>query len=258
MAVQHPNFYENLAEAQLRLLNTLVMYDGEPYQILAITNHKPDGVFRVYLDPINIDPEAKRHSIVLVTGIIHSTDVTLGPALDGWLENNKDSGVLRKHMSSPHFNKFRPFSLGMCNYDSKTYYLERQPQRPSTKQGLTASMISEDAISLLNKGKPNNHLYSVQIYSKAFYACVRGQHPSAQECLTVLKDVEGYENEAGAFHRLFALVRGPIGTIFLAYKGDIVGILPKQDLSEVRLGKRYTHTKEVIEELRLFNTISQA
>ena len=43
------NFYENLEEAQRRLRGTVVMYDGIPHYVLAITDHQSGGIFRVYM-----------------------------------------------------------------------------------------------------------------------------------------------------------------------------------------------------------------
>ena len=65
----------------------------------------------------------------------------------------------------------------------------------------------------------------------------------------------GIQNESGAFHREFALVRGPINTVFLAYKADVVGILPRNDLSLVRLGEEHRHLVEVVENLKIFTAI---
>jgi hypothetical protein len=43
--------------------------------------------------------------------------------------------------------------------------------------------------------------------------------------------------------------------IFLAYKTDIVGILPDNTLSSLKIGKAFKHVREAVEELKLFNTI---
>ena len=57
----HPNFYENLKEAQMRLLRTVVTYDNEPYYVGAITNHMKDGIFRVYLLPLATAAEHRKY-----------------------------------------------------------------------------------------------------------------------------------------------------------------------------------------------------
>lgn len=246
----HPNVYENLKEAQFRLNGTIVMYDGIPYYVIAITSHKSDGIFRVYLDPINWDGTSLRS---LPNYSDYSPeDSRLGTYIDKWMDDNPKSLLIRKQMNSPKFNKFKPFQLGMCNYGTRTYYLERQPVRRH-EQGLTRSSVSETRVTL-DEGRKESGGMSVEFYSNAFHACVLGQHPSAEDCMKNLLDSE-VENEAGAFHRQFALVRGPIGMIFLAYKTHIIGVVPYGDFSKIKLGKNFPHTKEVVEGLGLFDNI---
>ncbi len=94
---KHPNFYENLAEAQMRLVNTVVLYDGEPYMVLTIAAHAPDGIFRVYLDPIDWDGKEKKPQ----TGLhnISQGDSNLGPYMDQWMKDTKGHRVIRKRMT---------------------------------------------------------------------------------------------------------------------------------------------------------------
>jgi len=94
------------------------------------------------------------------------------------------------------------------------------------------------------------------LYGPGFRDCIMGSHPSAQECVNNLKDPQ-ILNEAAAFHRQFAFVRGPLDMLFLAYKADIVGVLPNRDLSVLRIGREFRHTREVIELLNTFDTIIQ-
>jgi hypothetical protein len=161
-------------------------------------------------------------------------------------------------MNSPLFNKFRPFPLGMCNVPGEgVFYIERQPNR-KTEQGIISSMLDETLITTAPPmGKLSKSRYvggAVSCYGSAFRACVMAEHPTAEECLVNLLDPE-IVNTAAAFHRHFALARGPLNMLFLAYKTDIVGILPRNDFSQVRIGKDFRHTREVIEELKLFQSI---
>jgi hypothetical protein len=50
MMQEHVNFYENIKEARMRLKGTIVLYEGIPYRVLAIADHK-GPVFRIYLNP---------------------------------------------------------------------------------------------------------------------------------------------------------------------------------------------------------------
>lgn len=259
---EHINFYECLKEAQDRLRGTVVMYGDKPYHVMAITDHKGDGVFRIYLDPVGVTGPKQRPGL----GDYNPSNPGLGMYLDQWLDANPKAGVLRKQMNSPHFNKYRPFPLGMCNNTTTdmnkkmswagTYYLERQPVRPSMSQGLTRNMICEHEVSAKPirdnpKGAPGTY---IDMMSPAFLSCVLGEHPSAKECLSNLLD-PAIENEAVAFHRDFALIRGPIDMIFLGYKADVIGLLPKNNFEYLRLGRKFSQCKEVVEELGLFSSI---
>lgn len=253
--VAHLNFYENLKEAHIRLNRTFVLYDGVPYYVFAITNHHKDGIFRVYLDPIGHDQTKRRVTPYSLLDEYNPEHPELGKKLDAWLEVNPNTDILRKQMNSPLFNKFRPYPLGMCNVGNNVVYCERQPTR-KTEQGLTGQMLSQVKISLTdesNRPTPGRGMY-VEINSPHFRACILGEHPSAKECLAALNSGQ-YANEALAFHREFAFIRGPVGLLFMAYKGDIVGVLPKSDLSFLRLDPEFIHAKEVIEKLSLFAKI---
>lgn len=252
MTIQHPNFYENLQEAHRRLLRSVVTYDDEPYFILAITNHKPGGIFRVYLEPLGRyeQKNVQAHG----ADNYHTESPDLGPYLDKWMDSSKTSGILRKRIDAKNFNRFRPFPLGMCNHRARTYYLERQPLRQG-HQGLIRGHISETAINLASdRDYVPGQRTNVETMSSSFRACVRGEHPSARDVLKGLKDSSNI-NDAAAFHRSFALIRGPIDMLFLAYKADIVGVLPRGDFSELTLGRDFKHTREVVADLKLFTAI---
>lgn len=252
----YPNFYESHDEAIRRLHHTVVMYDGEPYYVYGITAINPDGVFRAYLYPLGFDTTNGPRPWP-DTDMYNSTNPALGPALDAWMTTDagKRSGMIRKKLNSPKFNKFRPFPLGMYNDKSKCYYLERQPNRKG-EQGLIRSMIDAATITAGVNGDSDEYVARerIDLFSPAFRSCIMNDHPPADECLARLLDPE-ITNEAVGFDRKFALVRGPIDLIFLAYKSDIVGVLPNNDLATLRLGRRYQHTREVVEELGLFNTV---
>lgn len=245
------NTFETVKEASMRLRRTVIVYDGEPYVVLAITNHKPDGIFRIYLEPIGRDP-TKLYVRPEPEGF-PPEHAGLGPYMDTWLAEHPDTGILRKQMNSPLFNKFRPYPLGMCNMKGGgCYYIERMPTRKS-EQGLTASMLQETNLTAQPDALAKRAM-SVSITSIAFKECVMGSYPSAQECLTNLLDPD-VTNTAVGFSREFAFVRGPMSIIFLAYKQDIVGVLPSSDFSAVRLGREFTHLKEVVEKTGLFQSI---
>lgn len=248
---QHVNTFENVKEAMMRLRRTVVVYDGAPYVVLVVTNHKADGIFRIYLDPIGRNPDEayKRPEI----DNFPPEHPGIGPYVDGWMIENPNSGIIRKQMNSPLFNKFRPYPLGMVNIKgSGVYYVERQPNR-KTEQGLISSMLNETPISTSPSTAPRRS-GSIDVYGEAFKNCVMGKYPTAAECLTNLLDPD-VTNDAAAFDRNFALVRGPIEMLFVAYKHDVVGVLTKNNLDCIRLGREFHHTKEVVEKLGVFQSI---
>lgn len=251
----HKNFYENLDEARMRLQRTVVTYDGEPYLVQSITAHK-DGVFRMYLEPL-VDAGGGRESPNYQLRTSFAIGTADGAVIDKWMEDNPKHTILRKKINSPAFNRFRPFPLGMINTgemgNGRCYYIERQPQR-QREQGLTNSMLSEALTSCGQDRRSEQGLANVNMYSEAFREMVVGKYPSAKACLDALMDSE-VTNEALAFHRLMAFVRGPLDVIYLAYKDEIVGRLPTERLGEVQLGIRYRHLKEVITETSVFGIV---
>lgn len=265
--MQYNNFFETVNEAYIRLRGTFVLYDDEPYNVLCITNHNEDGIWRIYLDPLGEGEDKLSYNTQYPPpcGNYSSDYPEMGKMMDDWLDKmtkQAEAGklgtkVIRKMMNSPKFNKFRPYPLGMCNFNGSVYYLERQPTRKS-EQGLTHRMLTSQSVNLApdNGKKSLNRSGMVDLYGPSFLACIKGTHPTAQECLNNLKDPD-IMNDAAAFHRQFALVRGPLGMIFLAYKADIIGVLPNKDLSCLRLGCDFRHTREVVEILGTFTNIIQ-
>lgn len=254
---EHPNFYENLKEAHDRLHRTIVLYDGLPFQVIAITDHKKDGIFRMWLDPVGRDKEGRR--AVMPFHLLcqnYTPDFPeLGDALDIELARLPDCGVLRKHMNSPHFKRFYPFPLGMCNVGTQVYYIERQPIRPAMQQGLTKGSCFETVITAGSRqDNPTRPAEAFDTMSPGFRDCILGDHYSAQEVLKALQDPT-VAHDALAFAREFALVRGPIDMLFLAYRSDIIGILPKNNFDFVRLGREFSYCRDVVEELGLFHKI---
>lgn len=251
---EHPNFYENLKEAHIRLRNTVVMYDGEPMYIFAITAHMKDEIFRVYMHPLSSERSQAVMDCYNYTQNLPPDHPSLGPSLDAVLEAHKEKcDVLRKHMNSPMFGKFRPFPLGMCNIKGVgVHYVERQPNR-HTPQGLTASMLYDTEITTA-RGSIQMPRSQIQLISNEFRNCVLGNYPTPQECLAGIMKPDVVPDSA-AFHRQFALIVGPIEMVFLAYKEDIIGMLPNNDFSLLRVGREFKHCREVVQELGLFEDI---
>lgn len=264
---EHANFFENFDEMVIRLRHTIVMYDGIPMNVIALATHK-DGIIRLYMEEVGHDkgPMSSRFS-----GWGQVSDypdpLARGTAIDKFIELNPTCGIVRKMANSPKFNKFRPFALGMMNYHDKVVYVERVPQR-HTQQGLTAAHLIANNITLGERdsqqvGKSpsssssngsNFKMAQGELFRASFRDCILAQHPPAKMCLKNLQDPT-IANEGAAFHREFAFLRGPVETLYLAYKTDIIGHLPKGELSELRIPRKFAHTKEAVEELSLFKTV---
>lgn len=256
MKRDYPNFYECLKEAQDRLVRTIVLYGGQPVHIFAITDHKNDNIFRAWVCPIGKLQEDERvRTFYRAVSNMGDDFHGLGNELDRLLDADPDCGIMRKHLSSPKFNRFRPFPLGMCNIGTQCFYVERQPIRPMMHQGLVKYALHETLITTgSRRDNPAKVLEKVDMFSEAFKDCILADHQKAEDVLAALTD-PSVENDAHAFHREFALVRGPLNCTYLAYRTDIVGLLPNYDFSEVRLGLGFRHCREAVEELSLFERV---
>jgi hypothetical protein len=263
--VKHKNFFETVTEANLRLRNTIIWYDGPgeqgPYYVLLICGDTGDE-FKIYMKRIG---QVYRN----IPGIASPSD-TCGSLTDGYqklMDNFMKScpkfGMIRKDLTSPHFKSFRPFPLGMMNLvtknskekivDCETLYLERQPNR-TTHQGLTKAMVYASSVTAAMSRGPKPINYNFDLWSEDFHDCVMGNYPSIDQCISKLTDFR-CANESAAFHRNFAIVKGPIGMLFLCYKGDIVGLLDNRNLSSLTVDREYKYTREAIDDLRLFKNI---
>lgn len=259
----YPNFYETLKETEMRLNNTIVMYDGAPYYVLCVSDHKNDGVYRVYLDPLGNPNGMEINELPFGESVPYDwydepgIGNSKGEKMDAYLDKyDGKTRIVRKMANSPLFNKFRPFPLGMENTGGDVYYIERQPVR-HTQQGLTQQMIRTTCLipSSSMKSSGGGLLGSnISIFHQDFYAMLMGDYPTAQEIVEQLRD-PNILNNAVAFHREFAIVRGPLDMMYLAYRTDIIGVMPKGSLDKVCLGRNFVYTKEVVRDLGIFNSI---
>jgi hypothetical protein len=246
-----PNFYENIKEANLRLNQTVVLYDNEPHFIMCITDHMPDGIFRVYMEPLKSNMWMRENHVPYEWH--DEPNMNRGQKMDQYLSANKNCPIVRKHMNSPLFKKFRPFDLGMCHlHDGSLLYLERRPTR-STLQGLSGNAISKHPLSLTptKRGSAYCDLFSDEVAD-----CIKGVGKvTAKEAVEALND-PSVLNDGLAIDRNFAVVRGPVGFLFLAHKTDIVGLVSKTpDSPKVTVSNSFAHLKEAIQDLSQFNSV---
>src|SRR3546814_15537624 len=88
----------------MRLRHTLVMYDGEPYYVLLISDHKKDGVFRIYMDKAGNEHGFAFQREQVPYEASSSWNVT-ATVMDDWLEKNPDKGVIRKRSEERRVGK---------------------------------------------------------------------------------------------------------------------------------------------------------
>jgi len=248
---KYPNFYEFLPEANKRIKGTVIIYDGHPYHVLAIANHTGDNIFRVYMEPL-CDGKESEQRFYPFDGISKNSgdNPSVGPLCDEYLGMNPHSKVIRKQMNSPHFNKFRPFPLGFVNIDSRCVYVERAPTR-RTEQGLNSQSLSQIPVCL---GGNSYRDRQVGLLTNELADTILGNYPTIDETFEALNNPE-ISNRGVAFDRKLALVRGPIGMLFLAYKGDIVGVFPQCDKTLLKLGDDFKYLTEVIAATEYFGRI---
>lgn len=241
---QYPNFFENLEEARRRLMNTCVLYDGVPKIIINICDYKPDKILRVFLAPMRLWGNTPGY-----------LGTASGAEMDEHIESpdGKKSEILRKHINSPAFNKFRPFPLGMMNIDGHAAYVERSPTR-TTEQGLTQRAIKSITLSALppktSGFKPE---VAVRLGDPAFEACVTRDYPEVGESLRNLVSGE-YDNTGVAFAPDWAFLKGLAGSAFLGYRHNLVGHV--DPITRVlSLDKEYRHLVEAATELKFFSNV---
>lgn len=235
MAEGFPNVFETLDDAQRRLSNGIVKYgDNEFYYVNEVRSVTKDSIYRLYLTTLPSDrlryddrpnlPEDHEDFMEVVGG-----------------------KFIRKKIDSPKFNKFRPFPLGMVNYEGNVAYVTRVPTR-HTQQSLSSNMCSQVLINMATNGDTPHSALRVYFGGVEFTEMLKGVYPSFRECITNLSDPD-CNNSAAAFNREYAIVRGPVGVLFIANKDGPFGIV--KDISSVQISSNKKHLKESLESLGL-------
>lgn len=266
MAQLYKNFYENAKEANFRLRNTVIWYHGPgeegPYYVMCVCVGSSSDECKIYMKRLG-QKYITDSNYLPPNEHIGSNVETIGPQMDEFMAKYPKMNIIRKDLSSPHFRAFRPFPLGMMNLTSKgkggetvacqTMFIERQPLR-SNQQGLVKQMLYKTPVNSAVSNKAVPAQYDFDFFHEDFYACCMGDYPSIDTCISKLTDPT-IANEAAAFHRYFALVRGPVNMLFLAYKGEIVGVLDNRNLTSITVDGDKKYTKEAIRDLQVFHNI---
>lgn len=204
--------YESVADAQMRLSNTVVLYDNDPVYITGVCavgpgDPKPD-IFRVYARPLPY--------------LVHQRGAMLRPF------GKDEDEQIRKFISSRKFD-LAPFPMGFVNKDGHAKYTSRAPRRQQ-KQGLSEGTFTSRVLTPY--AQPLD--FGTAISSQEFVDCIKGKYPSVQEATEMLKDDDV---KSVAFCRTFALAKDNDldDLIYLYHKTEKVGFILEQQLKLAKL-----------------------
>lgn len=124
---------------------------------------------------------------------------------------------------------YKPLRTGYCNLRDRVSYVQRVPVR-RWKHGLHINNLECDEARK-----------EAFMSTKAFSAMLRGDYPSFEKAIGLVEN-----RKAIAFHRLYALERGNLGLVWLAYRGYRVGWLERD---AIRLGDDYKFLREELDEV---------
>jgi len=197
MADISENFYDNRDEAEIRLRNSIVEYEGRPVWVDAVTDGYDDNLCRIHIAelPLVTTPDGRR----LVTQ--------------------------RKIINSPGFKSFRPIRTGWFNpyawcsanrFPLHASYLSRHGAR-RRRQGLNEenafrTNVNPDRIPIL-------HRMGDIIKDAGFAEAMRGDFPSLDEALERLTP-----NSSMAIALDWCVHRDEQGFTWLYYLTDEVGM----------------------------------
>ena len=82
-----PNFFETPEEARMRLRRTIVKYKDDFYHIMEVSNHRQDGKFRVYMEPLGRNYVGRDASPSLPEISVYGDPSINGQILDEYLDS---------------------------------------------------------------------------------------------------------------------------------------------------------------------------
>lgn len=144
--------YETAHDAEMRLANTVVLYDGMPHYVNRVEEVGGDDIFRVHCTPLPLKPEAKS---------------------------------IRKFISSKKFD-MAPFPLGFVNLPTGCVYVSRQPRRQQ-QQGLSSRNAD---LFTLGSFDPVGRDFNTMLRGQPFFDMTQGKYPSFREAVRKLANKE--------------------------------------------------------------------
>ena len=185
--------YESVNDANMRLGNTIVLYDGKPVYVREVGaigegEGKNGDIFRVYVKELPLTAEDR---------------------------GNYD----RKFISSKKFD-LAPFPMGFMNHNGKAIYLSRAPKKQQ-RQGLSEGTLSSYTLGDTTGSRAVR--FNDLLRMTEFTDCISNKYPNVREATRLV--------EAGAdsvaFSRVFAIARDASlpELIYLYHKKDKVGFI---------------------------------
>jgi hypothetical protein len=193
--------YENVADAQMRLQGTVVLYENHPVfirEVAAVGQGDPkEDIFRVYIQQLPLD---------------------------------RQRDAERKFISSKKFD-MAPFPMGFLNYQGNVYYASRVPRRQQ-RQGLSEGTFSCNPTGVSLPPLP----FGTATGLPEFVDMVEGRYPSFNDAV---RQIEHGEAGGVAFSRSFAIVADSEmpDLAYLYFKKDRVGFLMEERLKLSKQGK---------------------
>lgn len=190
--------FANEEKKQLRLHNTVCVYDGEPVYVstrppsYGDTPLQPNEVYIKYLIP-----SAKVEKPAGAT----SLGAVIAKAKGSWFKVDYTLDAF----------KYFGIELGYMNHSGFPYYLSRDPAREQ-QAGLSPSNVSFPV------GLDKFYLTSTAEFGR----CVRGDHPSFEEAVKAVEELD--DGDGVAFDRNLALIKLDSKRLMLEHKGKSVGI----------------------------------
>lgn len=248
--------FDNLADAQQKLQQSIVLYQGIPVFVHAVLNSRPDGIFRVYFKPIpltlpvdfNNDPDEDEAG---VQEIVNPFRPMRGDDMRELDRRYRADGCIRKKINSPHFNGFRPITLGYMNHFEGTNTLPIFVVRSTARQysqGVKLRTLTFERPALFNE--PVDRMGEANLArSIGFKEMVANEYPSIKDAIDVIKDDSKAPKGVAVSRDVAIMYQSDLAMYLVFVRNQLVGYLDDSqgDRFVVSVSKEKRHLKEILE-----------
>lgn len=208
-------FWTDGIQAQERLGNTIILYDGNPCYVAGITGPSPET------------PKIPR-IVIRMVGVPKPVPLT-------------------KNLDDPLFERFRVLpKVGWMNYVSSPItgplFISRRPVAGSRLHGLANPNTRVESFTTSGDSfylEGGNYNIQTIMNDKGFVDMHRGEYPSLGAILANIKEGTGI-----AYNRDFCVYRDAVGIRWLFHKTNKVGIFTGVDT--LNLFQKYSYLRETI------------